>query len=234
MPTLDLKSIVERLEKLHGKPKAPNFGGLLEMILWENVAYLADDEKRELAFNALRERVGVTPQEILSASPGALRAVTETAGILPRNQVQKLCRIAEIARDEFDSDLDQILRRPIEQARTALKKFPGIGNPGAEKILLFCRAQPILALDSNGLRVLLRLGFGTEQKNYAASYRSAQESAQQGLKADCRWLIRAYQLLRKHGQETCRRNRPNCGVCPLVRCCQYYQEADSRPNALKR
>ena len=34
------------------------------------------------------------------------------------------------------------------------------GEPGAEKVLLFSGSAPVLALDSNALRVLLRLGFG--------------------------------------------------------------------------
>ena len=48
------------------------------------------------------------------------------------------------------------------KARRALKRFPGIADPGADKLLLFAGVTPYLALDSNGLRVLLRLGYGEE------------------------------------------------------------------------
>jgi endonuclease III len=211
------------LEEFHGKLKAPNFAGPLEMILWENVVYLADDTKRQAAFDALRKKVGLTAKKILSASPDALLAVTQVAGIFPENQVEKLCRIARIAQDQFAGDLDQILKLPLAQAKRALRRFPAIGEPGAEKILLFCGAHPILALDSNGLRVLLRLGFGREQKNYAASYRSVQEAVKPELRPDCSWLIRAHQLLRHHGQEVCRRSRPLCEKCPLTSGCRYYR-----------
>ena len=78
---------------------------------------------------------------------------------------------------------------------------------------MFTRSQPVLALDSNGLRVLLRLGFGAEKKNYAASYRSAQEALADQLPRDRDALIRAHQLLRQHGQELCRRSR--AGVRPV-------------------
>ena len=193
------------------------------MILWENVVYLAGDEERQLAFNALREKIGLSAAKILAASPKALAAVTRVAGILPENQVKKLRRIAQIAQDEFDGDLDQILKLPLEEAKRALKKFPAIGDPGAEKILLFCGAYRILALDSNGLRVLLRLGLGAEQKNYAAGYHSAQEAATAGLKADCAWLIGAHQLLRRHGQNICKRAKPKCNACPLTTSCNYFQ-----------
>ena len=50
--SLQLQSAIDQLEEFHGKPKVPNFAGPLEMILWENVVYLADDEKRQVAFDA--------------------------------------------------------------------------------------------------------------------------------------------------------------------------------------
>jgi endonuclease-3 len=102
-------------------------------------------------------------------------------------------------------------------------KFPGFGEPGAEKILLFTRTQPILALESNGLRVLVRLGFGEEKKSYATTYRLVQAAATAEAKQDCTWLIRAHLLLRRHGQEVCRRSQPQCGDCPLSPECAHYR-----------
>ena len=223
MPSrLQLLAVIKQLEKFHGRPEKPVFAGPLEMILWENVVYLADDGKRRAAFELLRDKIGLTADKILAAPDKTLFAVTRTAGILPNNQVRKLRQIAQTVVDEFGGDLDGVLRQPLVQAKKSLRKFPGIGEPGAEKILLFCRAQPVLALESNGLRVLLRLGYGKEDKNYAKSYRSAQEAVKKELKTDFDCLIRAHQLLRQHGQEICRRARPICEKCPLAKCCKFY------------
>jgi endonuclease III len=224
---LEFNSIIQQLEKLHGKPEPPKFDGPLEMLLWENVVYLADDKRRQEAFEALCDEVGMTEEDILAAPSKALLAVTQMAGILPENQVEKLQRIATLVQEEFDGDLNQVLKLPLAQAKRALQKFPGIGEPGAEKILLFCGAYPVLALESNGLRVLLRMGFGTEERNYAASYRSVKEALKTELQADCGWLIRAHQLLRLHGQEICRRTKPLCAACPLASGCQHYQKTKS-------
>jgi endonuclease III len=130
--------------------------------------------------------------------------------------------LAQIALQEFDGDLDKVVKQPIAQAKKSLKKFPGIGDPGAEKILLFSKTQPVLALDSNGLRVLLRLGYGEERKSYAATYRSAQEAIASELKRDFDWLIASHQLLRRHGQELCKTAEPLCASCPLKSSCRYY------------
>ncbi|MGH7452586.1 MAG: hypothetical protein ACRENG_14660, partial [bacterium] len=135
--------------------------------LWENVVYLADDERREQAFRLLKQRVGTKPQQILAA-PDELLFEIASLGILPEQRVEKLRKIAKIALEEFQGDLRAILKKPLREAKKSLQKFPSIGEPSAEKILLFSRSYPMLALDSNGLRVLLRLGFGEEKKNYSA------------------------------------------------------------------
>jgi len=64
-------------------------------------------------------------------------------------RVSRLREIALIAMDEFDGDLKPVLKLLLAKAKQALRTFPGIGEPGAEKILMFTRSRPVLSLDSN-------------------------------------------------------------------------------------
>lgn len=230
--TKPFQRIIAKLKSLYGPPRPPKTTDPLEMILLENVAYLVGDEQREEAFDAMRDRVGLLPVDIVTAPDERLLEVARLGGMLPASRVEKLRRIANIALQEFDGDLESILKLPAPKAKRGLKKFPGIGDPGAEKILLFGRAQPVLALESNGLRVLLRLGYGEERKNYSTTYHSAQEALKLELNLDCDWLIEAHQLLRRHGQELCKRSEPLCPECPLKPQCRFYQESVSlKPRA---
>jgi endonuclease III len=222
--------IISRLQDHYGRLEPPRITDPLGIILLENVAYLLSDDRREQAFNALDERVGLTPPEILMAHDEALLEITRLGGMHPAARVEKLRRIAQIALQEFDGDFDRVLKQPLARAKKSLKKFPGIGDPGVEKILLFSRTHPILALDSNGLRVLLRLGYGEERKSYALTYRSAQDAVESKLRKDFDWLIAAHQLLRRHGQELCKIKAPICSPCPLKRYCVYYKD-NVRPSA---
>ena len=217
-----LAGALDDLEKHYGRPDAPPSRDPFELILWENVAYLVTDEKRGGAFAALKRQVGTTPERILAAPPRTLRQVAAQGGMLPDLRVGKLLRSAEIARTRFQSDLAAAARQPLPAARKAMAKFPGIGEPGAEKVLLFSGHHPVFAMDSNVMRVLLRLGFGEEKKAYAATYRSVQEAATAQAREDCGWLTQAYQLLRRHGQELCRRTRPRCPDCPCRGRCAFY------------
>ncbi len=227
------------LRGLYGKPKPPAVTGPFQQILWENVAYLTSDAKRAEAFAMLEQNVGLEPKRIIAAPLSTLQRIGRK-GILPAGTAAKLREIAEIALEEFGGNLQPILELPLKDAKNALRKFPSIGEPAAEKILLFARAHPVFGLDSNGLRPLLRLGFGREERSYAASYRSAQEAAAAELPRDFEGLIEAAQLLRRHGQELCKRSHPRCEACPLRPDCAYAQVAAksastrSRPTGSRR
>ena len=173
MPQPPFQRLIARLTKHYGRPKPPKLRGALEYVLWENCAYLANDEKRAAAFALLKKTVGTEPRQILNAAPEKLVEVGRF-GIVPFNSAKKLRYIAEIAHYTFRDDVDACLKKPLKEAKKDLRKFPSIGEPGAEKILLFTGAQRILALDSNALRVLVRFGFGEERNNYTQKYRSAQ------------------------------------------------------------
>lgn len=89
---------------------------------------------------------------------------------------------------------------------------------------MLTHSHPVLALESNGLRVLLRVGFAEEKKSYSASYRGVQQALAGQLPADYDELIAAHQLLRQHGQELCKRTRPLCEGCPVREDCRYFQD----------
>src|SRR5271165_6497109 len=214
MATIAFSKLVDKLQQHYGAPAPPPSTDPLELIIWENIAYLASDKRRAEAFAILKRTIGTRPDQILAAQHSALAAIGK-AGILPDVSAEKLLSIAKIAYEEFDSDLRAVLKKPISQAKKALKRFPSIGNPGAEKILLFTRAYPLMALDSNGLRVLCRVGFAEEQKNYSATYRLVQDAIHEQLPGGYDTLIQAHQLLRQHGQELCKRSKPRCAECPL-------------------
>jgi endonuclease-3 len=218
-----LARILDSLEALYGPPQPPEPRDPFELVLWENVAYLATEERRRAAFEALRRRVGTRPEAVLAAPAVRLHEVARAGGILPERCVAKLQSTARIALTRFGGDLGPLVEGPVPVALRGLRRFPGIGEPGAEKILLFSRSAPLFALESNGLRALLRLGFGEEKKSYAASYRSVRDATRREIVEDCEWLIRAHVLLKRHGQELCRRSAPRCEACPAAPDCVHLQ-----------
>jgi len=222
-PVNPFRKIIIQLEAHYGRPTSPGVSDPLHLILWESIGYLVEDDRRETAFEALRKQVGLRPTDILSAPTEQLIKITKLGGIHPELRAHRLKEIAQIVLNDFEGDLRSALKLSLRQAMKALKKFPSIGDPGAEKILLFTKTNPVMALESNGLRVLLRLGFGEEHRNYSTSYASVREALEGQIGNDCDFLIRAHQLLRQHGKQLCRTNNPACDLCPLKQSCVYYE-----------
>lgn len=219
---LNFKNVIKKLKAHYGEPAPPKTTDPFELIILENIAYLVDDARREKAFDLLRDTVGLRPIDILNATSEQLDHATKVGGISPQQRSTRLKECALIALNEFGGDLRTVLKPPFAKAIKALKQFPGFGEPGAEKILLFTKTHPVLALDSNGLRVLLRLGFGSEKKNYSASYKSAREAIADQLGDNCDELIETHQLLRQHGKTICKTNKPRCDQCPVSTLCNFY------------
>jgi endonuclease III len=199
-----LKLLLSKIEGHYGAPALPQFDGPLEMILWEIVAYLADDSRRSVAFEALRERIGLTAQKVLAARIELLCEITRMGGsIAVEERAERLQFAARLTLDEFGGDLASVLKLPSQKAKKMLMRFPMIGEPGAAKTLMFSGALHVLALESNGVRALVRLGFGEDGKSYAATYKSVREVTMEQLPADSELLTKAHLLLRQHGQELC-------------------------------
>jgi endonuclease III len=222
-PTIIFSELLDMLHEQYGSPPPPPSADPLELIIWENTAYLGSDERRAQAFATLQQNIGTSPEQILVAQRTALVEVGK-AGILPEVTAERLLAIAKIAYEEFGSDLRSVVCKALPEAKKALKRFPGIGDAGAERILLLTRSYPLMALDPNGLRVGCRVGFAEDRKNYSATCRAIQDAIGEQLPEDYDWLIRAHLLLRQHGQELCKRSRPRCAECPLRDSCNYESE----------
>lgn len=220
-----LKEIVAALEKLYGKPAPFPSNDPWELILRENASYLADDATREEVFRSLKARIGVSPEAILDAPRARLVEAIRKGGMRPPMRADKLLDAAEIACETGPAELRKLAKKGGPEARKVLKRFPGIGEPGADKLLLAAGSAVTLAPDSNGLRVLLRLGYAKDDASYAKTYRAAAEAVAPELPDDTAWLVAAHQLLRRHGQETCRRSEPRCDICPLAKGCDFARES---------
>jgi endonuclease III len=233
-PHSPLSKILARLERFYGKPQPPrailpDLSGAAdpyEMILYANCGYPATDASCTKGFEALKKEVGLRPDDILKAPEETLTEVFRGTGMFPERRGVRIREIAARVKHEFAGNLGAVLKGPLPQARKALKSFPTIGDPGADKILLFTRTASIAAVPSNCVEVAVRLVRGQTNQNYGQNYREAQEIVRAGVAADCDSLLRAHLLLKQHGQEICKRTRPKCDQCPVSPHCAYLWPGD--------
>jgi endonuclease III len=217
-----LQEIVHELRRHYGAPQFPPARGPFELVIWENACYLLPDARRAQVFEGLRVQVGMNAEAIWKAPKERLLPLAKLGGMRPETRVFRWQETARIVLTQFDGDLDRILGWPYAEAKRALKLFPTIGDPGAEKILLFCGAGPGLPLDSNGLRVLTRIGYGRDHlRNYGATYRSVRDAIALELPEAAAARAEAHVLLREHGKTLCKTAGPACDRCPVAGMCKF-------------
>src|SRR5580693_1978292 len=223
----NVNSVLDQLLQLYGPQKIVGPCDPYEMIVFVNCGYPATDVSCSKGFEALKREVGLRPENLIDAPKAKLAKLMRLGGIVPELRAEKLKEIAKMVKDQFGKDLLAALKKcmleekkqpgkGVRAAKDVLQKFPVIGEPGAEKILLFSKLAPVAAVPSACVAVPMRLWFGDAGKNYAADYRAAREVLNAGLPETVEARQRAYLLLKKHGQEICKRSTPKCEICPVT------------------
>jgi endonuclease-3 len=221
---ISILDVLDRLETFYG-PQEPSFPTEpYEFLVWWYCGYPASDAACSKGWANLTREVGIEPEKLLRAKPAKLSAALKAGGMVPEIRAERLKELAMRLQDEFGGDLRAGLVGPIPQARKKLKSFPSIADPGADRILLFGGISPVAAVPSNCVHVLDRILHASENPNYSTAYREAQHALASELpdKFDAR--TRAYLLLKKHGQEICKRTKPKCDECPVRRSCAFVNK----------
>jgi endonuclease III len=209
--------LLDTLEAHYGpqKPGCPTDPYLF--LVWWHCGYPASDAVCAKGWDSLKSRIGVDPESLLAAEPAQLALALKPGGMFPEVRAMRLKEIADKVQREFGGELPAALKRsPISKARAALKKFHGIADPGADRILLFGGISPVAAVPSNCPHVLVRIRLGRELENYGRNYKAAQEIIDAEVPAAFDARMRAYLLLKCHGQQLCRGSHPKCAVCPAA------------------
>jgi endonuclease-3 len=198
-------------------------------MVWWHCGYPQSQRACARGWASLTKATETEADDLLRAAPGKLIEALRPGGMAPELRAMRLKEIAERVLKEFGGDLTAALRAMSHrEARAALVKFPGIANPGADRILLFGGMAPIAAVPSNSVHVLVRIEHGRERENYGVNYRMAQESIETAVPATFDARMQAYLLLRRHGQDICKRTNPKCGDCVLRSKCRAAPSLQAR------
>jgi endonuclease-3 len=219
---IPLPELLDRLEAHYGKLSADWPTDPYEFLVWWHCGYPQSDVRCSKGWTALTALVPIAPESILAAKPAMLAVALKQGGMVPELRSLRLKEIAMRVRDELGGDLRAALAGPLQNARKILKSFPNIADPGADRILLFAGLAPVAAVPSNNVAVLIRLMQGRERENYGVNYRESQQAIEASVTPALEARSRAYLLLKRHGQELCKRTNPKCEACPVRLHCAYY------------
>ncbi len=188
----------------------PAVDELVSTILSQNT----NDLNRDRAFGALRAKFP-TWEAVRDASTREVIAAIRPAGLANQKgpRIQHVLR--QITQERGTLDLDFLKQLPLEEARSWLTKFNGVGPKTAAIVLCFSLGRPAFPVDTHIYRVSGRLGLRPAKMTVEQTH-PWMESL---LPPDTYYA--AHLNLIRLGREVCHARKPLCPKCPVRKLCDY-------------
>jgi endonuclease-3 len=207
-------AIHKKLLEVYGEPiwrtPLPAIDELVSTILSQNT----NDVNRDRGFNALRASYP-TWEAVRDASPEDVIDAIRPAGLANQKgpRIQQVLRA--ISAERASLDLDFLKALPLEEARSWLTQFNGVGPKTAAIVLCFSLNMPAFPVDTHIYRVSGRLGLRAENM----TVKQAHPHLESVFPPEAYYA--AHLNLIRLGREVCRARKPQCGNCPIWALCDY-------------
>ena len=205
----------ETLLKVFGEPTwrnpLPPVDELVSTILSQNT----NDTNRDRAFHGLRAKFP-SWESVRDAQAEEVVAAIRPAGLANQKgpRIQQVLR--QITEERGSLDLSFLKDLPLEEARTWLTKFKGVGPKTAAIVLCFSLGRPAFPVDTHIYRVTGRIGLRPEKM----SVEQAHGFLERLLPPETYYA--AHLNLIRLGREVCHARKPDCPHCPVRRFCDFW------------
>jgi endonuclease III len=209
--------VVDRLLEFYGIPTwrnpLPALDELVSTILSQNT----NDRNRDLAFNQLKSQFS-TWEDVRDAPTEAVIAAIRIAGLGNQKgpRIQQVLR--QITAERGELNIDFLKDLPLEEARSWLLHFNGVGRKTAAIVLQFSLGRPAFPVDTHIYRVSGRLGM----RELTLSLEQTHDFLESAI-APTDYYAAHLNLIRL-GREICHARSPECPRCPLKDICDDYQK----------
>ena len=206
--------IHEKLLEAFGNPTwrnpLPPIDELVSTILSQNT----NDTNRDRAFKALRLKFP-TWESVRDAKIKDVVNAIRPAGLANQKgpRIQKVLK--EITEERGDLDLWFLKDLPLEEARTWLMKFNGVGPKTAAIVLCFSLNRPAFPVDTHIYRVTGRIGLRPETMTVEQAHPHLENLFPPET------YYAAHLNLIRLGREVCHARKPDCPKCPIQKLCTY-------------
>ena len=209
--------IHETLLKAFGEPiwrnPLPAIDELVSTILSQNT----NDVNRDRAFDALRAKFP-TWEAVRDAKEEDVVNAIRPAGLANQKgpRIQQVLR--SITEERGELNLQFLADMPIEDARSWLTKFNGVGPKTAAIVLCFSLGRPAFPVDTHVYRVTGRLGLRPEK----ITVEQAHPYLESVFPPETYYA--AHLNIIRLGREICNARKPNCPQCPVNTLCNYKEK----------
>ena len=188
----------------------PPVDELVSTILSQNT----NDLNRDRAFNALQTKFP-TWEAVRDAKTKDVIAAIRPAGLANQKgpRIQKI--LHAITEERGSLDLSFLKDLPLEEARSWLTRFKGVGPKTAAIVLCFSLNRPAFPVDTHIYRVTGRIGLLPAKMTVEQAHPYLE-----GLFPPETYYAAHLNLIRL-GREICHARKPDCPNCPIRKLCDY-------------
>lgn len=210
-------SVHQSLLAFYGEPiwrnPLPPVDELISTILSQNT----NDINRDKAFIALRAHYP-TWEAVRDAPAFDVVECIRVAGLANQKgpRIQQVLR--QITQERGGLDLAFLSDLPLEEARSWLTKFNGVGPKTAAIVLCFSLGRPAFPVDTHVYRVTGRIGLRPEKISVEDAHPYLE-----GIFPPETYYAAHLNIIRL-GREICHARKPDCAACPLRDSCDFGQK----------
>jgi endonuclease-3 len=181
------------------------------------------DLNRDRAFDSMRSRFP-TWEEVRDAPTDELADAIRSGGLgnIKAPRIQEVLRRISDEREELS--LDFLLTTPLEEAKTWLAGFKGVGPKTAACVLMFACGMPVLPVDTHVYRVSQRIGLIDPRTNAEKAHTELEALVEPGK----RYSFHIYMI--SYGRDICHAQNPSCEKCVVSQWCNFYAKTKRPPN----
>ena len=206
--------IHETLLKVFGEPiwrnPLPPIDELVSTILSQNT----NDVNRDRAFEGLRAKFP-TWEDVRDAQEKYVIDAIRPAGLANQKGPRMQQVLKAITEERGSLDLTFLADLPLEEARSWLTKFNGVGPKTAAIVLCFSLNRPAFPVDTHVYRVTGRIGLRPEK----LTVEQAHPYLENVFPPETYYA--AHLNIIRLGREICNARKPLCMNCPVVKLCDY-------------
>ena len=213
-PSRRVMRITERLVEKYGPFEPVRKLKPVEELVYTILSQHTSDINSERAYkNLLAEFKDL---HTVAQADTALIAKVIKSGGLNKIKAARIKTILNIILSKLGNlDLSFLSELPLEEAKSWLKKLPGIGPKSAAVILCFSLDMPAMAVDTHVYRVSKRLQLIEERTTADAAHEILERMVASTE------VYQFHSALINHGRKTCKALRPKCNHCVLLDMCPY-------------
>lgn len=205
-----LMNIYTTLMEYHGEPnwwpaRTP-YEVIVGAILTQNTAW-SNVEKAIANFKGI-----VRPEIVADLEVTKLANIIRPAGFF--NQKSVYLKEATAWFEGYHYDVKAVQRKPLREVRKELLSVKGIGPETADSILLYAFGFATFVVDAYTMRLCERYPI-----NAGRTYAKVKEYFEENLPKSAKVYNNFHALIVINGKEHCKKRKPLCKDCPLVRGC---------------